>query len=158
MMQYFRCVIVWPSHVKDVRCLNDLQYMLKTCPKSCNSCAKEKKFSAPKKPQRSVQEALKDRGLQVIQESETYGEKQTVEGEEALRAIELVASSIEYMKSDQVQALPARIRDICRNKHELCSFWAVIIGKRINLFLLIEWTIIILTFKSSSSCGLFRQM
>jgi hypothetical protein len=134
--------------------------MLKTCPKSCNSCAKakkEKKSSAPKKQQLSVQESLEDRGLQAIQESENYGEKQKVEGEEASRVMELIASSIEYMKSDQVQTLPVKIRDICRNKHILCSFWAVI-GKRIRLFLLIEWTIIILTFKFFSSFGLFRRM
>jgi hypothetical protein len=129
--------------------LNDLQYMRKNCPKSCNSCAKtkeENQSNAPKKNKLTVQD-----------ESETYGDRQKVEGAEGARTIELAASSFEYMKSDEVLTLPAKIRDNCRNKHQLCSFWAVI-GKRIKLFLLIEWTTIMLTLKFSSSFGLFRRM
>jgi hypothetical protein len=108
------------------------------------------------KQQHSVQETQGSRSTGDTRVGNHWG--QTKGGEGALRVMEFIASSIEYMKSNQVQMLTAQICDICRNKHELCSFWAVIIGKRINLFLLIEWTIIILTFKSSSSCGLFRRM
>jgi hypothetical protein len=115
--------------------------MSKTCPKSCNACGKakeEKQSSEPKKQKLSLPEAIKDQGLQVIEESDNYGEKQRVEGAESVRVVELLAASIEYMKSDQVKALPAKIRDNCRNKHELCSFWSML-GKRIRLFLLIEY-------------------
>jgi hypothetical protein len=88
--------------------------MLKNYEKSCDSCKKVKKAD------RKLEDG------EIVDQSTTFGDTQSVDGADGKRTLELIESTIAYMKSDDVQTLPKDYRDSCRNKHELCSFWAVI--------------------------------
>jgi len=58
--------------------------------------------------------------------TERFGDRQVAEGDDAAHTLELIKQSIDYMASDQVMSLPKTIREGCRNKHDLCTFWATV--------------------------------
>jgi hypothetical protein len=65
----------------------------------------------------------------LLAESAKFGEPQKAEGAERVKTLDIVASTIDYIKSDRVSSLSSEFRDSCLNRNELCSFWAVI-GKK----------------------------
>jgi len=55
-----------------------------------------------------------------------FGTPQTVEGSQRNEVAEKVKKTAEYMESEQMMELEEDVRKNCQNRHELCSFWAVI--------------------------------
>jgi hypothetical protein len=100
--------------------------MHKSCQKSCGTCFLEEKKS--KEPPKLLLTEEKQRELDtaVLEQTEDFGDRQKADGDDARLTMDLIASSIEYMQSDQVTALPGAIRENCRNKNGLCTFWAFI--------------------------------
>jgi hypothetical protein len=98
--------------------------MHKSCQKSCGTCFLEEKKS--KEPSKLTEEEQRELDTAVLEQSGDFGERQTADGDDARLTMDLIASSIEYMQSDQVTALPGAIRENCRNKKGLCTFWAFI--------------------------------
>lgn len=95
-------------------CTNNPNYMLKSCAKSCGSCTIQ------------GQQKLKDMDSTPEDKTTQFGKRQEAKGSKAKETLKLIAESVEYMKSADVQTLSAKIRDNCKNKHNLCSFWAVL--------------------------------
>jgi prolyl 4-hydroxylase len=99
-------------------CTANPTYMLANCKKSCGSCAKV-----------TIKESA-TRVLQgddaILEESTKYGVKQRAEGDRRVETIARLEEALNYMESEQVTHLPAKLRETCKNRHELCSFWAVI--------------------------------
>eukprot|EP00980_Cylindrotheca_fusiformis_P013387 scaffold3410_cov141-Cylindrotheca_fusiformis.AAC.30 len=107
--------------------------MTKSCAKSCTACGGSVKknftlddedFIEPSSVDTMEPDAL-------IAESAKFGEPQKAEGTTRLKTLNNVASTIEYMRSDEISNLSADLVESCLNRHELCSFWAVI-GKSIT--------------------------
>jgi hypothetical protein len=65
----------------------------------------------------------------LVAESAKFGEPQKAEGAQRVKTLDNVASTINYIKSEQVSSLSSEFRDSCLNRNELCSFWAII-GKK----------------------------
>lgn len=93
-------------------CEANTKYMHASCPKACNVC--------PKVP---FDEARLE---EAVAQSKAFGEAQRVSGveKERIHTFNILVESINYMQSNQVMELPAKIRDACTNKQDLCSFWA----------------------------------
>lgn len=113
--------------------------MTKNCAKSCTGCEGTIKRNRtlmtknedggpvddPSSLDRMTPEVL-------LEESGKFGEPQKAEGAERTKTLNNVKSILQYMQSDQVLDLPSDIQSSCLNRHELCSFWAVI-GKKIRV-------------------------
>jgi len=54
-----------------------------------------------------------------------YGEPQTINGDKARQTLEVVRETIEYMKT-VADTVPEDIVKECKNRNELCAFWAAI--------------------------------
>lgn len=94
--------------------------MLKECAKSCDSC----KPSTPKKRKRSL--AVQGNKDDLLKQTELFGTPQVADGAEELQTIARIQESISYMFSEEVMALSAKVKENCKNRHDLCTFWAVI--------------------------------
>jgi len=94
--------------------------MLPNCEKSCKVCdpmAEEKK--AEKEEKMTAQTT--DSNKQEFPETLGFGVLQVAEGAQAPDTIEKINGSIEYMNT---AILTNDVRSACKNKFELCSFWA----------------------------------
>eukprot|EP00339_Tiarina_fusa_P009549 CAMPEP_0117006418 /NCGR_PEP_ID=MMETSP0472-20121206/6654_1 /TAXON_ID=693140 ORGANISM="Tiarina fusus, Strain LIS" /NCGR_SAMPLE_ID=MMETSP0472 /ASSEMBLY_ACC=CAM_ASM_000603 /LENGTH=452 /DNA_ID=CAMNT_0004707879 /DNA_START=465 /DNA_END=1823 /DNA_ORIENTATION=- len=109
-------------------CTNNPKYMKVNCAKSCNSCTKKPKPTVPNRATlgASSTEVGEEDKLAIVTDSAKYGTQQTADGSEWKQTLVLVQATSEYMESEQVTALPSKIRDNCKNQNELCSFWAII--------------------------------
>ncbi len=96
-----------------------------SCQKSCGTCSLLENDET-KEPPKLTEEKQQELDTSVLDQSEDFGDRQKADGDEGRRTIDLIASSIEYMQSDQVKILPEAIRENCRNKAGLCTFWALI--------------------------------
>lgn len=96
--------------------------MLKNCAKSCGQCPKRTRRSA-KKEKLSARKLHHDN---LLAQTANFGDVQKADGSDSHETLAVVESSIEYMQSDDVRTLTKEYRDLCRNNHELCSFWAAI--------------------------------
>lgn len=103
-------------------CDNNPKYMQEYCPKSCNACEKVvEKIKAMKEIADEDEDGIKA----LLQKTKSFGDEQRAEGERAAQTLARIKSSIAYMESEEVQALPKKVRAACANKHELCTFWQV---------------------------------
>jgi hypothetical protein len=111
--------------------------MTKNCPKSCTACEgtlkrnrtlvdwemgeneEKEEDNDPNSVRRMDPDVL-------LAESAKFGEPQKAEGAQRVKTLDNVASTIDYIKSEQVSSLSSEFRDSCLNRNELCSFWAVI--------------------------------
>lgn len=100
------------------------------CPKSCGTCARVARKASPVTQKMNAE--------QIMATSERFGVRQLASGGEAADTLKVIKESIDYMASDEVQNLPGEYRDECRNKHKLCSFWAVT-GTLNRCFLLLAY-------------------
>jgi hypothetical protein len=110
-------------------CSNNENYMHFNCPMSCGTCDKvvKRADTQPKTPIKKLD------ANEVMAATAKFGDKQLVQGNDALKTLSLMEESIAYMGSDQVTSLASKIRDNCRNKHELCSFWAYIGTRKFDI-------------------------
>ncbi len=100
------------------------QYMNKNCARSCGTCGKITKTAQTKTKSETIIPDYIPNDQELQNAAEKFGEKQAMSGLEASRTLEVIQRSIKYMASDQVMTLPETYRANCRNKNELCSFWA----------------------------------
>jgi hypothetical protein len=96
----------------------DYQYMLKNCQKSCNACPGTTKVTTNPTPAED-----KDGVLSV---SVLFGERQDASGGRSAETMQIVQDTIDYMRTDDFTSLEKKIQESCMNRHELCSFWAMI--------------------------------
>lgn len=102
---------------KKGECESNPNYMLKYCRKSCGVCIAEPEMEEDR------MKYVED----ILSKTANFGEIQTASGDKKHRTIEIVREMIEYMEqSNEFNELPPKIQQNCRNKNELCSFWAVI--------------------------------
>jgi prolyl 4-hydroxylase len=94
-------------------------YMHKHCPRSCQVCGNQQPQTV------NHQEPVSDDTTLIAMTTE-FGELQRVDGAEAYQTLERIEATLNYMYSDQVAQLPKSVRTGCLNRHELCTFWAVI--------------------------------
>ena len=98
-------------------CGGNEEFMRKACPQSCGFCSSDN--DGDEYVAAAAADALAGLGAE-------YGEPQTAEGhrEEETRA--LIAKTDEYMTTKVfVEEEYRSVRDDCRNRDPLCSFWAV---------------------------------
>jgi prolyl 4-hydroxylase len=91
-------------------------FMHQKCKKSCGACGNSKHSALLLDPENESS---------VIEATLNCGEKQVAEGTEKVRTLDRIRKSIEYFKNE-VPSLPDSVKDKCKNRHELCSFWAVL--------------------------------
>lgn len=101
-------------------CSNNPSYMRSNCAMSCGTCDKIANKAVTKTGTRTRTDE------EVLAATAKFGERQLAEGGDAVETLALIEDSVTYMTSDQVMSLPATIRENCRNKNELCSFWAYV--------------------------------
>jgi len=101
-------------------------YMLNHCGPSCLSCATIPGDDIIGKPyifnDKSLTELSEAEVLDAVKE---YGEPQQIEGQDKAALLNLVVESVDYMRH-LGDSLKQEIKDECKNKHELCAFWASI--------------------------------
>jgi len=103
-------------------CDKNSNYMLKTCKKSCGICEDKKVTTTATAATESIEDVSR-----MLKRTTKFGELQVASGEYTKKTLENVQEMIDYMEtSDDFLALPSRVQDNCRNKNELCSFWAAI--------------------------------
>jgi ShK domain-like. len=88
---------------REGECQNNPVYMLKSCAKSCDSC----KLNSDKQGFGSA-----------------YGVAQECEGDQALELIRAVEKMDRYMSEEVSKPEYDSVRSECKNRHELCVFWA----------------------------------
>ena len=126
-------------------CQNNPDYMLQDCPKSCNSCDKSNLVQELIKIEEEANKVASLSDEDVLEQSAKYGDKQVALGNEKSQTLDNVRSFLQYMESDEVQTLPTKYRDGCRNRNELCSFWAVIGKYMIHTYTHMHTRFVILT-------------
>lgn len=94
--------------------------MRSNCAMSCGTCDKIANKAVTKTGTRTRTDE------EVLAATAKFGERQLAEGGDAVETLALIEDSVTYMTSDQVMSLPATIRENCRNKNDLCSFWAYV--------------------------------
>jgi hypothetical protein len=59
--------------------------------------------------------------------TEEFGSRQLVGGTPEVKEemLEVIKKSIEYVKSEQILALPEALRQLCKNQDEACAYWSV---------------------------------
>jgi hypothetical protein len=59
--------------------------------------------------------------------TEEFGSRQLVGGTPEVKEemLEVIKKSIEYVKSEQILALPEALRELCKNQNEACTAWSV---------------------------------
>lgn len=89
--------------------------MHSNCAKSCGTC----KRSTTANPS-----GIGANANSILDASGEFGERQRAEGGDAQATLKIVEASVEYMASTQFTELPIDIKENCRNKNDLCSYWA----------------------------------
>ena len=101
-------------------CERNAHYMERKCPRACGKCGSAN--AAANVPKVAI---IKEE-LTPLEKIKDFGELQVAEGVEAAQTLERIESTLTYMQSEEVLNLPDRVRTRCKNRHELCTFWAVI--------------------------------
>jgi len=96
-------------------------YMEKNCPVSCKTCDKIK----PKKVKRTLSSA-NSADTELTQISADFGTPQKIEGDKRKEVADKVKDTVAYMMGKEMQELDDNTRKNCQNRHDLCTFWAVI--------------------------------
>ena len=95
-------------------------YMHANCAKSCGTCKKATPLQQPRaKEERSLEDTI------ILDQTEDFGERQQIGGDEASQTLEIIRTSVEYMKNG-VSNLPEETMKVCQNRNVLCAFWAAI--------------------------------
>ncbi len=110
----------WASHDE---CTKNPNFMLKGCPKSCNSCPED---TILKGSNYEVDLLEKESLLSAIAK---YGEQQEVDGDKQHETMFVIKKTIDYMKNfiyaeHPTHQLSEDVIKVCRNDYTLCSFWA----------------------------------
>lgn len=101
-------------------CKSNPRYMSKNCPFSCDTCDKVEPVQKSRKTTEELDETM------VLDASVALGVRQQAEGYQKYEILEMVQSSLDYAQGDEFLKLPRAVTENCKNKHELCSFWALI--------------------------------
>lgn len=96
--------------------------MHSNCALSCGTCGKIATRAGTKETRTTRKLSSED----AIAATEKFGNRQRADGDDAVRTLAVIEDSVAYMTSDQVMSLPVTIRDNCRNKNDLCSYWALV--------------------------------
>lgn len=103
-------------------CEKNPTYMLNHCVKSCAVC----------KPGNAARTATEQRLLDevdssILSKTTAFGNTQTADGDKKEITMKVVEEMLDYMEhSDDFKTLPDKIKKECKNRNELCSFWAAI--------------------------------
>ena len=102
-------------------CTKNPDYMLKGCPKSCNSCPDVLMNGL-------TQEQQQEKGS-ILSTIAEYGEQQEVDGDKQHETMFVIKKTIDYMKNfiyaeHPTHQLSEDVIKVCRNDYTLCSFWA----------------------------------
>lgn len=107
-------------------CDKNPNYMLQNCMKSCGVCEE----IAEEEDQDEVAERMLDQTASVetmMERTANFGVKQIADGDQKEKTLDIVKTSLNYMeKSEDFRSLSLEIRNNCKNKNQLCSFWAAI--------------------------------
>eukprot|EP00586_Coscinodiscus_wailesii_P002260 CAMPEP_0172492322 /NCGR_PEP_ID=MMETSP1066-20121228/23426_1 /TAXON_ID=671091 /ORGANISM="Coscinodiscus wailesii, Strain CCMP2513" /LENGTH=336 /DNA_ID=CAMNT_0013261863 /DNA_START=99 /DNA_END=1106 /DNA_ORIENTATION=+ len=99
-------------------CDNNPNYMLNSCRRSCRNCGEVPKHEPPPAV---VTDPEMERAVMA------YGENQEIGGAEAVRTLEVVTATVRYMEElAEKNELPSHVMTECKNRKELCAFWAAI--------------------------------
>ena len=109
-------------------CKSNPGYMIENCPKSCGKCKSEGAGADdPGNRQRDDTEDTELDDFDLLEETKNFGVLQVAEGGQQADTIATIDATIDYLeKSEDFLGLSSKIREKCKNKHELCSFWATI--------------------------------
>jgi len=108
----------WAEHGE---CTANSNYMLKNCRKSCRVCGTKVKVSEKVFGEQEMLERL----------VEEYGEPQEITGDQKLTTLAVVKRTVSYMKNfvnseNPTHTMSEDVAKSCKNRNELCSFWAAI--------------------------------
>jgi ShK domain-like len=96
-------------------------YMLQKCAKSCGSCDKSDDTTASSSSRTLIET------VDVVTRTKAFGELQIVSGNKKDATMDVVKKMLEYMESSSdFKSLPDKIQKECKNRNELCAFWAAI--------------------------------
>lgn len=102
-------------------CENNPKYMLRSCKKSCGICTDpvETKVTTKTDPNEDV--------ARMLRKTIEFGETQRVDGNSKEKTLQNIRDMIFYMESsEEFLSLDSKVQHNCKNKNELCSFWAAI--------------------------------
>lgn len=110
----------WASHGE---CTKNPKYMLKGCPKSCNSCPGVLVNGL-------TQEQQQEKGS-ILSTIAEYGEQQEVNGDKQHETMFVVRKTVDYMKNyvyaeHPTHQLSTETKSACRNNDRRCSYWAAL--------------------------------
>ena len=111
-----------PTWAERGECTKNPRYMHEHCAFSCDTCPEEDVGVAVAKKKEAV--SKKDAATDV-QATKAFGQVQKAEGEQKAATLARMQSTVQYMKSEQVQKLSDAVKTGCLNRHELCTFWQV---------------------------------
>ena len=117
-------------------CQKNPNYMELHCAQSCGTCDK----AVPQIQRRRQQEVqnLYDDNVdpqaleRLLDLSETFGVRQTANGMQREETLEVIQKAATYMETKRQEiesgasSLPAKVISECLNRHDMCSFWALI--------------------------------
>ena len=98
-------------------CEVNKRYMEISCAKSCNTCEKLIPLDVGLDTSRYEKLSL---------ESETFGTRQKIDGDQHQEVAQVIQESIHYLEDPQTKKLPSKVLSECKNRNELCAFWALI--------------------------------
>jgi len=84
--------------------------MKANCALSCDTCPRKKRLASSPE--------------EILDASEAFGTRQKAEGSSAKETLKIIEETAVYLRSDQAKNLDPNILKDCKNRHELCSFWA----------------------------------
>jgi prolyl 4-hydroxylase len=131
-----------PVWREEGECHKTADYMHQYCPASCGTAAVDAilapngddidnaEMDAADDDDADEENGIEEEGWsEVVAASREFGVEQQVKGEQAAATVAWIEATIVYMRSDLVtnmMAPPPGVEPHCRNRDELCSFWAVI--------------------------------
>jgi prolyl 4-hydroxylase len=123
-------------------CRRRADYMHKHCPVSCAAASNNEKGNHEDTLETVANDDDNDTDglatrIALLETTIAFGERQRADGEQAQDILELIAQTVLYLQSNLVTTStsaspPPLFDDImirhnhCRNRHELCAFWAVL--------------------------------
>lgn len=104
--------------------------MNENCARSCTACDSIKRrregayTTTVTTGEKKINSAASASAL--LEETAAFGEKQIADGGERRETLARVKEILDYMNSEKVASLSPAVRENCRNRHELCAFWALL--------------------------------
>mmetsp|Transcript_34633 Transcript_34633/g.81651 ORF Transcript_34633/g.81651 Transcript_34633/m.81651 type:complete len:549 (-) Transcript_34633:247-1893(-) len=101
-------------------------YMLTNCKKACNVCKSTATNGMKSKTDNAVDQAPTADVADLLRRTGEFGVIQNADGSQEELTLEAIRKMMKYVESDEFMFLPKKIKENCKNKENLCSFWAAI--------------------------------